>query len=170
MRESWDEYFMRLAYQVATRTTCLRRSVGAVAVSPDHRIIGSGYNGALPGAPHCDEVGGCLREQLGVPSGQRQEICRAQHAEANICNSAAKHGICLDGATIYVTNQPCTTCVKAMVTSGIRRVVFDGPYPDDLACQLAKEAGMELVSLAELRKQAKTEATEDKTDEPAKAR
>ena len=170
MRESWDEYFMRLAYQVATRTTCLRRSVGAVAVSPDHRIIGSGYNGALPGAPHCDEVGGCLREQLGVPSGQRQEICRAQHAEANICNSAAKHGICLDGATIYVTNQPCTTCVKAMVTSGIRRVVFDGPYPDDLACQLAKEAGMELVSLAELRKQAKTEATEAKPDEPTKAR
>ncbi len=149
MRESWDEYFMRLAYQVATRTTCLRRSVGAVAVSPDHRIIGSGYNGALPGAPHCDEVGGCL------PSGQRQEICRAQHAEANICNSAAKHGICLDGATIYVTNQPCTTCVKAMVTSGIRRVVFDGPYPDDLACQLAREAGMELVSLAELQEQDK---------------
>ena len=108
-----------------------------------------------PGAPHCDEVGGCLREQLGVPSGQRQEICRAQHAEANICNSAAKHGICLDGATIYVTNQPCTTCVKAMVTSGIRRVVFDGAYPDDLACQLAKEAGMELVSLAELREREK---------------
>lgn len=151
MRESWDEYFMRLAHEVATRTTCLRRSVGAVAVSPDHRILGTGYNGALPGAPHCSELGGCLREQLGVPSGQRQEICRAQHAEANICNSAAKHGICLNGATIYVTNQPCTTCVKAMVTSGIRRVVFDGPYPDELACDLAREAGMELVSMAELR-------------------
>ncbi len=160
MRESWDEYFMRLAYQVATRTTCLRRSVGAVAVSPDHRIIGSGYNGALPGSPHCDEKGGCLREQLGVPSGQRQEICRAQHAEANICNSAAKHGICLDGATIYVTNQPCTTCVKAMVTSGIRRVVFDGPYPDELACELAQEAGMELISLAELREKQAGQTTE----------
>ena len=160
MRESWDEYFMRLAYQVATRTTCLRRSVGAVAVSPDHRIIGSGYNGALPGSPHCDEKGGCLREQLGVPSGQRQEICRAQHAEANICNSAAKHGICLDGATIYVTNQPCTTCVKAMVTSGIRRVVFDGPYPDELACELAQEAGMELISLAELREKQAGQITE----------
>lgn len=154
MRESWDEYFMGLAHQVATRTTCLRRSVGAVAVSPDHRIIGTGYNGALPGAPHCAEVGGCLREQLGVPSGQRQEICRAQHAEANICNSAARHGIRLEGATVYVTNQPCTTCVKAMVTSGICRVVFDGSYPDELACQLAKEAGMELVSMAELREQA----------------
>lgn len=150
MRESWDEYFMRLAHEVATRTTCLRRSVGAVVVSPDHRILGTGYNGALPGAPHCDEIGGCLREQLGVPSGQRQEICRAQHAEANICNSAAKHGICLNGATIYVTNQPCTTCVKAMVTSGIRRVVFDGSYPDELACELAKEAGMELVCISEL--------------------
>ena len=157
MRESWDEYFMRLAHQVATRTTCLRRSVGAVAVSPDHRILGTGYNGALPGAPHCADAGGCLREQLGVPSGQRQEICRAQHAEANICNSAARHGIRLEGATVYVTNQPCTTCVKAMVTSGIRRVVFDGSYPDELACRLAKEAGMELVSMAELRAAAANE-------------
>lgn len=150
MRESWAEYFMKLAHQVATRSTCERRSVGAVAVSVDHRILGTGYNGALPNAPHCAEIGGCLRAKLGVPSGQRQEICRAQHAEANICNSAAKYGICLNGATIYVTNQPCTTCVKAMATSGIARVVFDDTYPDELACQLAKEAGMELISMEDL--------------------
>lgn len=161
MRQSWSEYFMQLAHQVATRSTCVRRHVGAVAVSPDHRILGTGYNGALPGAPHCEELGGCLRNQLGVPSGQRQEICRAQHAEANICNSAAKYGICLNGATIYVTNQPCTTCVKAMVTSGIRMVVFDDEYPDELACTLAKEAGMELISLKDLLKKEalKKEAT-----------
>ena len=146
MRQSWTEYFMSLAYQVATRSTCVRRHVGAVAVGSGHRIIGTGYNGALPGTPHCDEIGGCLRNKLGVPSGERQEICRAQHAEANICNTAAKFGICLDGATIYVTHQPCVTCVKAMVTCGIKTVIFDDEYPDDLACQLAREAGMELIS------------------------
>ena len=107
MRQSWDEYFMEIARQVATRSTCLRRQVGAVAVSRENRILGTGYNGALPGTPHCDEVG-CLRAQLGIPSGQRQEICRAQHAEANVCNFAARYGVALDGATMYVTNQPCT--------------------------------------------------------------
>jgi dCMP deaminase len=153
MRQSWDEYFMTIAHQVATRSTCLRRHVGAVAVSPENRILGTGYNGALPGSPHCDEVG-CLRDQLGVPSGQRQEICRAQHAEANICNFAARYGVALDGATIYVTAQPCTTCVKAMVTCGIKKVVFDSDYPDKLACQLAKEAGMELVRYSDIVKEA----------------
>ena len=149
MRQSWDEYFMDIARQVATRSTCLRRQVGAVAVSKDNRILGTGYNGALPGTPHCDEVG-CLRQQLGIPSGQRQEICRAQHAEANVCNFAARYGVALDGAVMYVTNQPCTTCVKAMATSGIRRVVFDAPYPDELACKIAAEAGMELCRLEDL--------------------
>lgn len=155
-RQSWTEYFMSLAHQVATRSTCERRQVGAIAVGSGHRIIGTGYNGALPGTPHCDELGGCLRNRLGVPSGERQEICRAQHAEANICNTAAKFGICLDGATIYVTHQPCVTCVKAMVTCGIKAVIFDDDYPDELACQLAKEAGMELISYKkQLEKEAK---------------
>lgn len=137
---------MDIAHQVATRSTCLRRSVGAVAVSKDNRILGTGFNGALPGAPHCEQVG-CLREKLAIPSGQRQEICRAQHAEANICNFAARHGVALDGATIYVTAQPCTTCVKAMATSGIKKVVYYGEYPDELARILAAEVGMELVKL-----------------------
>ena len=74
MRQSWTEYFMGLAHQVATRSTCERRHVGSVAVGSDHRIIGTGYNGALPGTPHCDEIVGCLRNKLGVPSGERQEI------------------------------------------------------------------------------------------------
>jgi dCMP deaminase len=149
MRQSWDEYFMTIAHQVATRSTCQRRQVGAVAVSADRRILGTGYNGALPGAPHCEQVG-CLRDQLGIPSGQRQAMCRAQHAEANVCNYAARHGTALAGATVYVTAQPCTTCVKAMVTCGISRVVFDSDYPDELACTLAKEAGMDLIRYADL--------------------
>lgn len=141
MRQSWDEYFMAIAHMVKTRATCLRRQVGAVAVSPENRILGTGYNGSLPGVPHCEEVG-CLRDKLNIPSGQRQELCRAQHAEANVCNFAARYGTSLNGATMYVTNRPCTTCVKAMVTSGIARVIFDDDYPDELACQLAEEAGM----------------------------
>ena len=156
MRQTWDEYFMNIAHQVATRSTCLRRQVGAVAVSRDNRILGTGYNGSLPGTPHCDVVG-CLRDELGVPSGQRQEICRAQHAEANVCNFAARHGVALEGATMYVTAQPCTTCVKAMATTGIRRVIFDSEYPDQLACQLAKEAGMELICFREMIEQAEKE-------------
>jgi len=151
MRQSWPDYFMNIARQVATRSTCLRRQVGAVAVSPENRILGTGYNGALPGALHCDEAG-CLRNKLGIPSGQRQEICRAQHAEANVCNFAARYGVALLGATVYVTAQPCTTCVKAMVTSGIKQVIFDSDYPDDLACRLAQEAGMELIRFANLDK------------------
>lgn len=143
MRKSWDEYFMDIAYTVATRSTCLRRQVGAVAVSRDNRIIGTGYNGALAGTPHCD-VTGCLREDLGIPSGERQEICRAQHAEANVCNIAAKYGISLNNSTMYVTTQPCVTCMKAMVTSGIERIVYDGDYPDEFSLQIAAEAGVEL--------------------------
>jgi dCMP deaminase len=106
--------------------------VGAVAVSKDNRILGTGYNGALPGAPHCEEAGCSAGSELNIPSGQRQEICRAQHAEANICNFAARHGVALDGATVYVTSRPCTTCVKAMATSGIKRVIYEGDYPDSL--------------------------------------
>ena len=150
MRQSWDEYFMTIAHQVATRSTCLRRHVGAVAVTPSRRIIGTGYNGALPGAPHCESVG-CLRNQLGIPSGQRQEICRAQHAEANICNYAARYGTSLEGAIIYCTTRPCSTCVKAMVTAGIAKVIFDDDYPDDFACTLAREAGMELMPYSTLK-------------------
>lgn len=131
---------------VASRSTCLRRAVGAVAVSGDNRILGTGYNGALPGAPHCDEVG-CIRNELKIPSGQRQEICRAQHAEANVCNFAARHGVALDGATVYVTTQPCTTCIKAMATSGVKRVIFEGDYPDPFARQLAQEVGLELIKM-----------------------
>lgn len=149
MRQAWEEYFMSIAHLVSRRSTCLRRQVGAVAVSPDNRILGTGYNGNLPGAPHCLDLG-CLRQELGVPSGQRQEICRAQHAEANICNFAARHGVALEGATMYVTTQPCSTCVKAMVTSGIKRVIYDQGYPDEFSSLLAQEAGMKLISYEEL--------------------
>jgi dCMP deaminase len=142
MRPSWDEYFSEIASKVAERSTCLRRHVGAIIVR-DKRILSTGYNGPPRGLPHCDETG-CLREQLGIPSGQRQEICRGLHAEQNAIIQAALHGVSVEGATVYVTHQPCITCAKMIINSGIVRAVFANDYPDDLARDMLVEAGVEL--------------------------
>ena len=149
MRPSWDEYFVGIARQVATRSTCLRRSVGALIVR-DKRILSTGYNGAPRGLEHCD-VTGCLREKLGIPSGQRQEICRGLHAEQNAIIQAALHGVSVEGGTIYVTHQPCITCAKMIINSGIVRVVCASAYPDELARQMLDEAGIELELAEETR-------------------
>ncbi|MCD6302312.1 MAG: dCMP deaminase family protein, partial [Anaerolineae bacterium] len=101
MRPSWDQYFIDITKQVATRSTCLRRHVGAVIVK-DKRILTTGYNGPPTGLPHCEETG-CLRDQLGIPSGERQELCRGLHAEQNAIIQAARYGIPVAGSTIYVT-------------------------------------------------------------------
>lgn len=146
-RSTWPRYFMDIAYLVAQRSTCLRRKVGAVAVK-DRRILATGYNGAPSGCMHCDEAG-CLRQQLNIPSGQRQEICRAVHAEQNVIVQAAKHGISLDGAELYCTTLPCITCAKMLLNVGIRRICVVEGYPDELTGDLIKEAGMELVYLKE---------------------
>jgi len=142
MRPSWDQYFMEIATQVATRSTCLRRHVGAVIVR-NKRILTTGYNGAPRGMAHCEQVG-CLREKLGIPSGQRQEICRGLHAEQNAIIQAALYGISIEGGTIYVTHQPCITCAKMIINAGIRRVVYREPYPDELARQMLDEANVSL--------------------------
>ena len=142
MRPSWDEYFMQIAHQVATRSTCLRRHVGAVIVR-DKRILTTGYNGAPSGVQHCD-VAGCLREEMGIPSGQRQEICRGLHAEQNAIIQAALHGVSTEGATIYTTHQPCITCAKMIINAGIRRAVSASSYPDELARSTLDEACVEL--------------------------
>jgi len=139
-RPSWDQYFAEIARQVATRSTCLRRRVGAVIVH-DKRILTTGYNGAPRGLPHCDETG-CLREQLGIPSGQRQEICRALHAEQNAIIQAALHGVSVEGGTIYITHQPCVTCAKMIINAGIVRVVCAESYPDDFSLGMLQEAGV----------------------------
>jgi len=142
MRPSWDEYFMGIARLVSTRSTCLRRQVGAVIVR-DRRILTTGYNGPPRGIAHCDVVG-CLREQMGVPSGQRLDICRALHAEQNAIIQAALHGVSTEGAMIYVTHQPCFTCAKMIINAGIVRVVYGEGYPDELARQVLEEARVEL--------------------------
>jgi dCMP deaminase len=144
MRPSWDEYFVEIARQVATRSTCLRRQVGAVVVR-DRRILTTGYNGPPRGVSHCD-VAGCLREELGIPSGQRLDICRALHAEQNAIIQAALHGVSTQGAMIYVTHQPCFTCAKMIVNAGILRIVYADGYPDEMARQILSEAGVSLES------------------------
>lgn len=141
-RPSWDEYFMGIAKLVASRSTCLRRQVGAVAVA-DRRILATGYNGAPAGLAHCAEVG-CLREERHVPSGERHELCRGLHAEQNVIIQAALHGISIQGATVYITNYPCSLCIKMLINAGIREIVYFGDYPDELASEIAKEADLRI--------------------------
>ena len=147
-RPSWDEYFMEAATLASTRSTCLRRSVGAVIVQ-DRRIVATGYNGAPKGIAHCAERGGCLRQKLNVPSGQRHELCMALHAEQNAIIQAATSGQSIDGATIYVTHQPCVICAKMIINAGIKRIVVKEGYPDDLAVEILTEAGLEIEMLGE---------------------
>lgn len=141
-RPSWDEYFMTLANEVATRTTCLRRAVGAIIVK-DRRILATGYNGVPTGLAHCVETG-CLRQQLGVPSGQRHEICRGLHAEQNAIIQAARYGINITGASIYITTQPCVVCAKMLINADIEEIIYSNPYPDELAMSMLREAGIKL--------------------------
>lgn len=145
-RPSWDEYFMGMAKLTSKRSTCLRRKVGAVIVKDKH-IIATGYNGAPRGLSHCAELGGCLREELNVPSGQRHELCRALHAEQNAIIQAATLGQSIEGASIYITHQPCSICSKMIINAGIDRIVVDEGYPDELATNLLEEAGIKVVKL-----------------------
>lgn len=141
-RPSWDEYFMCIAHEVAKRATCLRRSVGAVVVL-DKRILSTGYNGAPSGLPHCAETG-CLRDMLNVPSGERHELCRGLHAEMNALLQGARHGIGMQGATLYSTHVPCSLCSKMIINTGIVRVVAAAQYPDTFARGMLLEAGVKL--------------------------
>lgn len=146
-RPTWHKYFMDIAEMVATRATCLRRQVGAVAVK-NKKIIATGYNGAPAGVSHCEKRG-CLRDEMKIPSGERHELCWAMHAEANVVAQAALHGDSLAGTTVYVTVQPCVSCVKLLVSAGVDKVIFKGEYPDDLAVKIADESSLDLVKYKE---------------------
>ena len=140
-RPSWDEYFMKMAYLAAERSTCIRHHVGAVIVKGNH-IISSGYNGAAAKVKDCIELG-CLRYQMGIASGTRHEICRAIHAEQNAIIQAALHGASTEGATIYCTHSPCIICAKMVVNAKIKRFVTANRYPDKSYEELFSEAGVE---------------------------
>ena len=145
-RPSWDEYFMQMAQLTAQRSTCLRRKVGAVIVKDKH-IIATGYNGAPRGLKRCVELGGCLREKLKIPSGQRHELCRALHAEQNAIIQAATLGQSIEDGTIYITHQPCAICAKMIINAGLKRIVVKEGYPDDLSVEILDEAGLKIVML-----------------------
>lgn len=137
-RPSWDQYFIDITHLVATRSTCLRRQVGALLVK-DRNILATGYNGTPSGITHCEDVG-CLRERLKVPSGERHELCRGLHAEQNAIIQAARHGVNIDGATLYCTTMPCIICTKMLINAGIRRIVYEEGYADELAREMVAEA------------------------------
>jgi dCMP deaminase len=143
MRPDWDEYFMSLLDVIKTRSTCLRRQVAAVIVR-DKKIIATGYNGAPKGVFHCEQVG-CLRDQLKIPSGERHELCRGIHAEQNAIIQASVHGVSIEGSDIYITHSPCILCSKMLINAGIKRIVYQGDYPDKLALDMLDEAGVTVV-------------------------
>jgi dCMP deaminase len=142
LRPEWDAYFLAMALIASSRSTCVRRRVGAVIVF-GNRILATGYNGSPAGTRHCTDIG-CLRQQLGISSGERHEICRGSHAEMNAIAQAASSGTPISGCTIYCTHEPCSMCSKLLINAGCVRAIYMHPYPDDLSRTLRGEA--ELIS------------------------
>jgi len=138
-RPDWTEYFMEVTKVVAKRSTCLRRSVGAILVKK-YQILATGYNGSPKEMKHCQDLGGCLREKLKIPSGERHEICRAVHAEQNAIIQAAVNGVNISGSTLYCTNHPCSICAKIIINAEIKEIYIENDYQDKLAKKLLKEA------------------------------
>ncbi len=141
-RPDWEIYFLKIAQLASTRSTCLRRHVGAV-LAKDKNVLATGYNGAPSGISHCLDIG-CLREQKQVPSGQRHELCRGLHAEQNAIIQAAYHGVSIQGATLFCTNFPCVICSKMLINAGIQAIYYLEGYADSLSEEMLKEAGMKI--------------------------
>jgi dCMP deaminase len=141
-RPSNDEYFMSMAYLVSSRSTCIRRKVGAIIVKDKH-ILSTGYNGSPKGTRHCEELG-CIREQLKIPSGTRHELCRGVHAEQNAVAQAAYFGVSVNGGIVYCTTFPCSMCAKILINSGITEIVYDNGYMDELSKELLAETDIKI--------------------------
>ncbi len=143
--DKWDARFMEMAKLISSWASCYKqnRKIGCVIVK-NKRIMTTGYNGAPAGVKTCVERGECLREKLNIPSGTKQEMCFATHAEQNAIIQAAKLGVSIDGAVLYCTHQPCVICAKMIVNAGIKRVVYLEGYPDEFAAQMLKEGGVAL--------------------------
>ena len=137
VRAGWNEYFMGIAHQAATRSTCSRKHVGAVIVR-DRTVLSTGYNGSLRGLPHCDEVG-CIMED--------GHCIATVHAEANAILQAAKNGVSIEGSEIYTTASPCWNCFKLIANAGIKRIYFGEFYREERSRQIAPQIGIELIDL-----------------------
>ncbi len=144
-RPSWQKYFIDMAYLVSTRSTCLRRKVGAVIVK-NNQVISTGYNGAPKSVPHCS-LTGCLRQQMNVPSGERHELCRGVHAEQNAIVQAAVNGTSIQNAELYCTTQPCIICAKMIINSEIKRVFVAESYNDKMSLEMLTQANVELIKV-----------------------
>lgn len=139
--DKWDLRFIELSKSIASWSSCYQenRKIGAIIVR-NKRILTTGYNGAPAGLKSCVERKSCLRKELNIPSGTRQELCYAIHAEQNAIIQAAKLGIAIEGATLYCTNQPCVLCAKMIINAGISRIVYEYGYPDEFAMELLNQA------------------------------
>jgi dCMP deaminase len=137
MRAGWNEYFMGIASQAATRSTCSRKHVGAVIVR-DRAVLSTGYNGSLRGLPHCEDVG-CIVEE--------GHCITTVHAEANAILQAAKNGVAIDGAELYTTASPCWNCFKLIANCGIRRIYYGEFYRDERSREVAAQIGLDLIDL-----------------------
>jgi dCMP deaminase len=144
-RPSWEDYFMDIAVLVSKRSTCIRRSVGAVIIK-DKRILSTGYNGAPSGISHCLDVG-CLRETMDIPSGERHELCRGIHAEQNAIIQAALYGVSIKDATVFCTNLPCSICAKMIINASIKKIVYLYGYADSMSRDMLEEADINLIKL-----------------------
>ena len=142
-RPSWEPYFMDIATLMARRSTCTRRTVGAIIVK-DKRILSTGYNGAPSGIRHCIDTG-CLREQMNVASGERHELCRGIHAEQNAIIQAAFHGVSIKDSTLFCTNLPCSICAKMIINAGIKIIYYKSGYADSMSEEMLREAKVKVI-------------------------
>ncbi len=143
--DKWDKRFMDMTAFIGTWASCYKseRKMGCVIVR-DRRILTTGYNGAPSGIKSCVERGECMRQKHGIPSGEQQQFCYAVHAEQNAVAQAAKMGVSVEGATLYVTHQPCSICARIIINAGIKRVVYRYDYPDAFTLRLFDEADVSL--------------------------
>ena len=139
-----EDYYLDIADAVLNRSTCMRRKYGAIIVRNDE-ILSTGYNGAPRGRRNCTDVGMCMRETLGIPSGERYELCRSVHAEANAITKVAKSANNCDGSTLYITAAPCIECSKLIIQAGIKRVVYADDYRSEEGLDLLRRVGIECV-------------------------
>lgn len=147
MRISKEEYYMNIAVQVSLRSTCIRRKVGALIVK-ENEILGTGYNGSPKGLPNCcDNPDRCYRTKHNIPSGEKLELCYAQHAEINALFSAIKAGKDLIDASVYVTTFPCSNCAKALIQSGIKEIYYLDNYTNEFTLKMLDEAGIEVIEM-----------------------
>ncbi len=144
-RPAWNEYFADIADLISRRSTCRRRSVGAVLVR-EKRVLATGYNGAPTGLRHCLDLG-CMRQNMKIPSGERHELCRGLHAEQNAIIQAALHGVSVNGSSLYCTNHPCVICAKMIINAGIAEVIYRDGYMDEMAKEMLSEAGIKVAQL-----------------------